>query len=46
MVFTPTSIYIFTPRTCAWKFSKQTCISRSKMEYEFITLDKTNEEVE
>ena len=30
----------------SWKSSKQTCIARSTMEYEFIALDKASEEVE
>ena len=30
----------------SWKSSKQTCISRSTMESEFITLDKVGEEAE
>ena len=30
----------------SWKSSKQTFITRSTMEYEFIALDKSREEVE
>ena len=30
----------------SWKSSKQTCIARSTMEYEFIALDKAGEEAE
>ena len=30
----------------SWKSSKQTCIARSTMEYEFIALDKPGEEAE
>ena len=41
-----TSGYLFTPGggEVSWKSSKQTCIARSKMEYEFIALDKAGEE--
>ena len=43
-----TSSYLFTlgGRTVSWKSSKQTCIARSTMESEFITLDKAGEEAE
>ncbi len=43
-----TSGYVFTigGATVSWKSSKQTCISRSTMESEFIALDKSAEEVE
>ena len=43
-----TSGYVFTlgGATVSWKSSKQTCISRSTMEYEFIALDKVGEEAE
>ena len=43
-----TSGYVFTlsGETVSWKSSKQTCIVRSTMEYEFIALDKAGEEVE
>ena len=43
-----TSGYVFTLRSAAvsWKSSKQTCITRSKMESEFIALDKAGEEAE
>ena len=43
-----TSGYVFTLNGAAvsWKSSKQTCIARSTMEYEFIALDKAGEEVE
>lgn len=39
---------MLTPRGAAvsWKSSKKTLIVHSKMEYEFIALDKTTEEVE
>ena len=30
----------------SWKSSKQTCIARFTMEYEFIALNKAEEEVE
>ena len=30
----------------SWKSSKQTCIARSTMEFEFIALDKAGEEAE
>ena len=41
-----TSGYVFTlgGATVSWKSSKQTCIARSTMESEFITLDKAGEE--
>ena len=41
-----TSGYVFTLGGAAvsWKSSKQTCISRSTMEFEFIALDKVGEE--
>jgi hypothetical protein len=40
--------YVFTLGGAAvsWKSSKQTCITRSTIESEFIALDKTREEVE
>jgi hypothetical protein len=43
-----TSRYVFTLGGAAvsWKSSKQTCITRSKMESEFIALDKAREEAE
>ncbi|KAA0059591.1 pol polyprotein [Cucumis melo var. makuwa] len=43
-----TSGYIFTlgGGVVSWKSSKQTCIARSTMEFEFIALDKAGEEVE
>ena len=43
-----TSGYVFTLGGAAvsWKSSKQTCIARSTMEYEFIALDKAGEEAE
>ena len=43
-----TSGYLFTlgGGEVLWKSSKQTCIARSMMEYEFITLDKAGEEAE
>ena len=43
-----TSGYVFTLGGAAvsWKSSKQTCIAKSIMEYEFIALDKTGEEAE
>ncbi|KAL5576953.1 hypothetical protein UlMin_018652 [Ulmus minor] len=43
-----TSGYVFTLGGAAvsWKSSKQTCISRSTMESEFIALDKCGEEAE
>jgi hypothetical protein len=43
-----TSGYVFTLGDAAvsWKSSKQTCIARSTMESEFITLDKTGEDAE
>ena len=43
-----TSRYVFTLGGAAvsWKSSKQTCITRSTMESEFIALDKAREEVE
>ena len=43
-----TSGYVFTLGGAAvsWKSSKQTCIVRSTMEYEFIALDKAGEEAE
>ena len=30
----------------SWKLSKQTCVEKSTVEFEFIVLDKTREEVE
>ena len=43
-----TSGYVFTLGDIAvsWKSSKQTCIARSTMEYEFIALDKIGKEAE
>ncbi|KAL4028492.1 hypothetical protein IC575_011689 [Cucumis melo] len=43
-----TSSYIFTfgGGVVSWKSSKQTCVARSTMEYEFIALNKAGEEVE
>lgn len=43
-----TSSYVFTISGWAvlWKSSKQTCIAWSNMEYEFVALDKTWEEIE
>ena len=43
-----TSVYVFTlgGATVSWKSSKQTCITRSTMESEFIALDKAGEEAE
>lgn len=43
-----TSGYVFTlgGATVSWKSAKQTCISRSTMESEFIALDKATEEAE
>ena len=43
-----TSGYLFTlgGGAVSWKSSKQTCIARSTMEYEFIALDKAGEEAE
>ena len=43
-----TSGYVFTLGGAAisWKSSKQTCIARSTMEFEFIALDKAGEEAE
>ena len=43
-----TSRYVFTLGGAAvfWKSSKQTCITRSTMESEFIALDKAREEAE
>ena len=43
-----TSGYLFTlgGGAVSWKSSKQTCIARSMMEYEFIALDKAGEEAE
>lgn len=43
-----TSGYVLTLGGAAvsWKSSKQTCIARSTMEYEFIALDKAGEEAE
>ena len=43
-----TSGYVFTcsGAVVSWKSSKQMCIARSTMEFEFITLDKVGEEVE
>ena len=43
-----TSGYVFTlsGEAVSWKSSKQTCIARSTMEYEFIALDKVGEEAE
>ena len=40
--------YVFTLGGVAvsWKFSKQMVIARSTMEYEFIALDKCEEDVE
>ena len=43
-----TSGYLFTlgGGAVSWKSSKQTCIAKSTMEYEFIALDKAGEEAE
>ena len=43
-----TSGYLFTlgGGAVSWKSSKQTCIARSTMEFEFIALDKVGEEAE
>ena len=43
-----TSGYVFTLGGAAvsWKSSKQMCIAKSTMEYEFIALDKAGEEAE
>ena len=43
-----TSGYVFTLGGAAvsWKSLKQTCIAKSTMEYEFISLDKAAEEAE
>ncbi|CAL9001609.1 unnamed protein product, partial [Prunus brigantina] len=43
-----TSGYVFTLGAAAisWKSTKQTCIARSTMESEFISLDKVGEEAE
>ena len=43
-----TSEYVFTPdkAVVSWKFSKQTFITRSTMEVEFIVLDTAWKEVE
>ena len=43
-----TSGYVFTlcGAVVSWKSSKQTCIAKSTMELEFITLDKVGEEAE
>ncbi|KAL0396142.1 UNVERIFIED_CONTAM: Retrovirus-related Pol polyprotein from transposon TNT 1-94 [Sesamum calycinum] len=43
-----TSGYVFTigGGAVSWKYSKQTCIARSTMESEFITLDKAGDEAE
>ena len=43
-----TSGYVFTISggAISWKSSKQTCISHSKMESEFIALEKAGEEAE
>ena len=43
-----TSGYLFTlgGGAMSWKSSKQTCIARSKMKFEFIALDKVGEEAE
>ena len=43
-----TSGYVFTlgGTAVSWKSSKQMCIARSTMEYEFIALDKAGEEAE
>ena len=43
-----TSGYLFTlgGGAVSWKYSKQTCIARSTMEYEFIAIDKASEEAE
>ena len=43
-----TSGYVFTlgGATVSWKSSKKTCIARSTMEFEFIALDKVEEEAE
>lgn len=42
-----TSGFLFTLRggVISWKSSNKICIARSTMEYEFITLDKSKEEV-
>ena len=43
-----TSGYVFTLRgaTISWKSFKQTCITHSTMESEFITMNKATEEAE
>jgi len=43
-----TSAYVFTFRggVVSWESSKQTCITRSIMEYEFIALELAGKEVE
>ena len=40
--------YVFTlgGDAISWKLSKQTCIEKSIVEFEFIVLDNTREEVE
>ena len=41
-----TNGYVFTlGEATSWKSSKQTCIARSTMEFEFVALDKAGEEV-
>ena len=39
-------VFILGGRAVSWKSSKQTCITRSTMESEFIALDKAGEEAE
>ena len=39
-------MFILAGAVVSWKFAKQTVITRSTMEYEFIALDKCDEEAE
>ena len=39
-------VFILSGGAISWKSSKQTCIARSTMEFEFIALDKAGEEAE